>query len=212
MSEERYGPAPADLAAISPDVRQLLVLCPLLAVTDTVVGALGLGVTSILTVAIARLLMSLIGRWLAPEVRWMATILVVAGVLAGIGLVMSAYLQSLTQTVGVFVALLASNILILTSVEADETSAWLAQWKALRTSAGLLLGLVVLGFARELVGRGSLFTGAGRLLGEAYAGLEVAFFRLDMGFLLALLPPGAFIAAGLFIAARRLLRARKVHG
>ena len=204
MSEQHSGPSTAQLATMPRGVRQLLALCPLIAVTDTAVGALGLGSAALLSVAIATLVTSFVRRWLAPHIRFIATVLIVAGVLAGIGLAMTAWMPGLTQTVGVFLALLASNVVILTMVEGGETSPPQALWNAKLTSVDILVMLFILGVAREIVGRGSLFTGAGRLFGESYAGLEVALFRLDMGFLLALLPPGAFIAAGLLVAVRRL--------
>jgi electron transport complex protein RnfE len=133
-----------------------------------------------------------------------ATVFIVAGVLGGIGLAMSAWMPGLRQALGVFLALLASNVVILTTVTGKETTTLRAQAQALATCVDILIMLFVLGVVREIVGRGSLFTGASRLLGDLYAGFEVALFRLDMGFLLALLPPGAFIAAGLSIAALRL--------
>ena len=73
---------------------------------------------------------------------------------------------------------------------------------------GIALTLLALGLARELVGRGSLLNGAGALLGSWAQRLELKVFSVDMGFLLAMLPPGAFISLGLLIAARNWLARR----
>ena len=79
---------------------------------------------------------------------------------------------------------------------------------ALRTAGGMALTLLLLGAARELVGRGSLLHDA-HLLGTWASGLGIQFFRIDMGFLLAMLPPGAFLALGLLLALRNWLGQRR---
>jgi Na+-translocating ferredoxin:NAD+ oxidoreductase subunit E len=185
----------------SRDIRALLALCPLLAVSDTVLGALGLGATLLATIALSTALMSVIGRWIVPEVRFGAAVLLTAGVVAALAMVMSAWLPGLQQTLGIFIPLLASNLIILTLIGAPASTP-VASLNALRASALIAAALLILGVGREIVGRGTAFTGAGRLLGASFSGFEVVLFRLDMGFLLALLPPGAFIAAGLLLAAR----------
>jgi electron transport complex protein RnfE len=84
--------------------------------------------------------------------------------------------------------------------------------RSVRISIGIALTLLALGLARELVGRGSLLNGAGALLGTWAQQFEVKVFSVDMGFLLAMLPPGAFISLGLLIAARNwLARPRSNH-
>jgi Na+-translocating ferredoxin:NAD+ oxidoreductase subunit E len=141
-------------------------------------------------------------------VRLIVTLLVVASVLSALGLLVRAFLPSLTPTLGIFLALIASNVVILKVIDDAELLPFSSFRRALRTGVGVLAALLVLGIARELVGRGSLFSGVGLLFGASSARWEIALFRLDMGFLLALLPPGAFIAAGFLIAARNLWRAR----
>jgi hypothetical protein len=61
----------------------------------------------------------------------------------------------------------------------------------------------------KLVGRGSLLNDAGNLLGAWASRAETSIFRVDMGFLLAMLPPGAFISFGLLLAARNWIRQRR---
>ena len=190
------------------DIRAMLALCPLLAVTDTAVGALALGVATVVAAATSRILLSAVGRFVTREIRLIVTLLVISGVLAALALAVRAWLPSLMPTYGVFLALVASNIVILEIIDGARSPPLAALWRVLRTCTGIVLALLVLGIAREIVGRGSLFTGAGRLFGDASARFELALFRLDMGFLLALLPPGAFIAAGLLIAARNAWLAR----
>jgi electron transport complex protein RnfE len=210
MSDARLGQT-LTVADLPWDIRALLTLCPLLAVTETAIGALALGLAMLTAVTISRILMLTDGRFIAREVRLIATLLVISGVLAALGLAVRAWLPSLTTTYGVFLALVASNVVVLEMIEDAETPPLASLRQALRTSTGIAVTLLGLGIAREIVGRGSLFSGADRLFGDASARFELALFRLDMGFLLALLPPGAFIATGVLIAAGNILRERVLH-
>jgi electron transport complex protein RnfE len=81
--------------------------------------------------------------------------------------------------------------------------------ESLRIAIGIAITLLPLGIARELVGRGSLLHDAHTLLGAWAGSAEVSVFRVDMGFLLAMLPPGAFIAFGVLLAARNWFIHRK---
>jgi electron transport complex protein RnfE len=123
---------------------------------------------------------------------------------------MSASAHDLRGALGLFPLLLAVNLAIVwRSDRLSLASPSVALRTALASGAQIFAVLVALGFARELVGRGSLLYGAGNSLGEWARPLELQLFPADMGFLLAMLPPGAFIAFGLLLAARNWITHRR---
>jgi electron transport complex protein RnfE len=194
---------------------QLLGLCPLLAVSNSVVNALGLGLATVLVLALTNLLVSLTRGWLPQEVRIPAFVLLIAGAVTCVELTMNAWFHQLYRSLGIFLPLIVTNCLILARAEtlASRTTPLRALLDGLSMGGGFALALLVLGAAREIVGHGSLFDGAGAMLGPWAAFLETQIFPADRGFLLAVLPPGAFIALGFLVALRNgvdsQLRARR---
>ncbi|WP_129777169.1 Rnf-Nqr domain containing protein [Peristeroidobacter soli] len=187
---------------------QLLALCPLLAVSDTVVKALAFSVLVLAIFPLATLLLNTIRRWLDDAIVLPASLLVTAGLVTAAELFMRAWFHDLGASFGVFLPLLAVNIVVIDQIQTPAADRGMALIRSLRIALGIALTLMALGFARELVGRGSLLSGAGALLGHWADRLEVKVFSVDMGFLLAMLPPGAFISLGLLIAARNWTAAR----
>ena len=70
---------------------------------------------------------------------------------------------------------------------------------------GFMLVLLILGGVREILGQGTLFAGADLLLGPWAAVLKIQIMNINEGFLLAILPPGAFLTLGFLIALKNLL-------
>jgi len=188
---------------------QLLALCPLLAVSDTVVKALGFSVLVLVIFPAATLLLNAIRRWLDDSIVLPASLLLTAGLVTAAELFMRAWFHDLGASFGVFLPLLAVNIVAIDHLRAPDSNRVEAVLRSVRIAIGIALTLIVLGFARELVGRGSLLSGAAMLLGGWGERLEIKVFSVDMGFLLAMLPPGAFISLGLLIAARNWIASRK---
>lgn len=187
---------------------QLLALCPLLAVSDTVVKAIGFSAIVLILLPLATLLFGVVRRWLDDTIILPASLLVTAGLVTAAELVMRAWFHDLGESFGVFLPLLAVNIVVIDHIQTPAQDRLAALIRSVRIAVGITLTLLALGFARELVGRGSLLNGAGTLLGSWAGQLEVKVFSVDMGFLLAMLPPGAFISLGLLIAARNWLARR----
>ncbi len=190
-------------------ILQLLALCPLLAVSDTVVKALGFSAVVIVIFPLATLLLAAIRRWLDDAIVFPASLLVTAGLVTAAELFMRAWFHDLGVSFGVFLPLLAVNIVLVDHIQTPAPDRRVALIRSVRIALGIALTLLALGFARELVGRGSLLNGAGPLLGNWADKLELKVFSVDMGFLLAMLPPGAFISLGLLIAARNWIAARR---
>ena len=187
---------------------QLLALCPLLAVSDTVVKAFGFSAVVLIVVPLSTLLLQLIRRLLDDDIVLPASLLITAGLTTASELVLRAWFYDLGASLDVFLPLLAVNVILVDHIQIAHASKRAALSRSVRISCGIAVTLLALGVARELVGRGSLLNGAGSMLAPWAGRFEVNVFSLDMGFLLALLPPGAFISLGLLIAARNWLTHR----
>jgi electron transport complex protein RnfE len=189
----------------------LLGLCPLLAVTGTVVNAIGLGLATTLTLVFSNLAVSLVRGVLRPEIRIPAYVLIIASVVTVIQLLMQAWFHDLYRILGIFIPLIVTNCAIIGRAEAfaSRNPPLAALADGLATGLGFCLALVLLGALREIVGRGTLFSQAQLMFGEFGERLQLTLVPDHPGFLLAMLPPGAFIGLGLLIAARSWLDGRR---
>ena len=179
----------------------LLGLCPLLAVTGTVVNGIGLGLATILTLVCSNLAVSLSRGILRPEIRIPAYVLIIASVVTTIQLLMQAWFHDLYRVLGIFIPLIVTNCAIIGRAEAfaSRNAALPSALDGLATGLGFGLTLVALGAFREVVGHGTLFSQAHLLFGEFGRSLQITLLPDHPGFLLAILPPGAFIALGFLI-------------
>lgn len=211
MNAPSYGSIARDgLWNNNPALVQLLGLCPLLAVTSTFVNALGLGLATLLTLATTNLTVSLIRKVVRPEVRIPVFVLVIASVVTVIELAMNAYFHELYLILGIFIPLIVTNCNIIARAEAfaSKHNPGRALADGLMMGTGFLLVLVALGSLREIVGQGTLFTQAHLMFGAAARDWTLHLIDDYRGFLLAVLPPGAFIGLGLIIAVKNLIDAR----
>ena len=188
----------------------LLGLCPLLAVTNTVINGIGLGLATTLTLVASNLAVSLARRSLRPEIRIPAYVVIIASVVTTIQLLMQAWFHDLYRVLGIFIPLIVTNCAIIGRAEAfaSRNRPVPAMVDGLATGLGFLLALVALGALREVAGRGTLFCEARLMFGALGESLELTLVPGHPGFLLALLPPGAFIGLGLLVAGRNWLNAR----
>ncbi|MEE4218611.1 MAG: electron transport complex subunit E [Xanthomonadales bacterium] len=188
----------------------LLGLCPLLAVTGTVVNAIGLGLATTLTLVFSNLAVSLVRGVLRPEIRIPAYVLIIASVVTVIQLMMQAWFHDLYRVLGIFIPLIVTNCAIIGRAEAfaSRNRPLPAVIDGLATGLGFCLALVLLGALREIVGRGTLFSQAQLMFGEVGEMMQITLVPDHPGFLLAMLPPGAFIGLGLLIAARSWMDGR----
>jgi electron transport complex protein RnfE len=212
MNLEPYRPiAREGLWKNNPALVSLLGLCPLLAVSNSVVNSLGLGLATTFALVFSNTLVSLARPWLKPAVRLPVFVLVIAANVTAIDLLMQAFFHELHQILGIFVPLIVTNCAILGRAEAfaSKNPPDLALADGLSTGLGFTLALVVLGAARELAGTGALFAGADLMFGEFAKSWRLEIVPGYGGFLLAVLPPGAFIGLGLLIAAKNVIDARK---
>ena len=185
----------------------LLGLCPLLAVSNTVINSLGLGIATTLTLVLSNALVSSLRGLILPEIRLPLFVLMIAGIVTIIELVMSAWFYELYKTLGIFIPLIVTNCAIIGRAEvfASKNPVLPSLLDGLAMGLGFSFALLLLGAFREVLGAGTLLVQADLLFGESAKNWQINVFDDYSGMLLALLPPGAFIALGLLIAAKNML-------
>jgi electron transport complex protein RnfE len=189
----------------------LLGLCPLLAVTSTAINGLGLGLATTLVLTSSNLTVSLIRNLVRPEIRLPVFVLVIASFVTAVELTMNAYFHELHKVLGIFIPLIVTNCAIIGRAEsfASRHSADRALLDGLAMGIGFTLVLASLGGLRELVGQGTLLSQAHLMFGEFGRHLTLSVIADYRGFLLAILPPGAFIGLGFLIAGMNVINARR---
>ena len=203
MSEPRIGDIALNgLWKNNPALVQLLGLCPLLAVSGSVVNALGMGLATALVLMGTNTLVSMVRHVVPDTIRLPAFVLIIAGAVTLVELLMQAYAYGLYEVLGIFLPLITTNCVVLGRAEAfaSKNPVPLAALEGLMMGLGFSAMLVVLGALRELLGNGTLFADMQLLFGPMAAGWEVRPFGEQRHFLLAVLPPGAFLFTGLLIA------------
>ena len=185
----------------------LLGLCPLLAVTNTVINGLALGLATMLTLMFSNLSVSLMRGLLKPEIRIPAFVLIIASTVTVIELLMHAFFYDLFRILGIFIPLIVTNCAIIGRAEAfaSRNSPLASLLDGFATGLGFCITLVLLGALRELTGRGSLFSGADMLFGNWGQHLTLTIIPEHPGFLLAMLPPGAFFSLALAVACKNAI-------
>jgi len=191
----------------NPAIVQLLGLCPLLAVTGSVVNALGLSAATITVLVCSNTAVSLIRTIVSDAVRLPTFVMIIAAAVTCIELLMQAFTYELYQILGIFLPLITTNCVILGRADAYASKHALgpAMYDGFIMGMGFGLILVLLGALRELFGTGALFANMDLLFGPQAAGWEIVLMEDYQPFLLAVLPPGAFIFTGLLIALKNLI-------
>jgi len=189
----------------------LLGLCPLLAVTNTLVNGLALGLATMLTLMVSGVSVSLMRGLLRAEIRIPAFVLIIASVVTVIELLMHAFFFELYRVLGIFIPLIVTNCAIIGRAEvfASRNGPLPSLMDGFATGLGFCITLVLLGALRELTGRGTLLDGVDMLLGDWGQYLVLTVIPEHPGFLLAMLPPGAFFGLALLIAARNAWESRQ---
>jgi len=212
MSEPTYAHILKEgLWSNNPGLVQLLGLCPLLAVTTNAINGLGLGLATLMTLVASNVTVSLIRNLVRPEIRIPVFVLVIASIVTVIELAMNAWLHDLYLILGIFIPLIVTNCAIIGRAEsfASRHSVDRALLDGLAMGAGFTLVLFTLGGLREFIGQGTLLSQAHLMFGEFGRHLSMTLIDNYRGFLLAILPPGAFLGLGFLIAGVNILNARR---
>ncbi|PCI72672.1 MAG: electron transport complex subunit RsxE [Kangiella sp.] len=191
---------------------QLLGLCPLLAVTGSMINGLSLGIATTFVLIGSNLTVSLVRNIIPNEIRIPIFVMLIASLVSTIQLLMNAFTYDLYLILGIFIPLIVTNCMIIGRAEAfaSRNTPTASLIDALSQGVGFTLVLVLLGALREFLGQGTLLDGAHLLFGDWAKELTVQVFTSEQPFLLALLPPGAFIALGLLVAFKNYIDSDKL--
>lgn len=186
---------------------QLLGLCPLLAVSNNVTNALGLGLATLLVLIITNSVVSLFRKAIPHDIRIPIYVMIIATAVTTIQLLMNAFAYPVYQSLGIFIPLIVTNCIVIGRAEAFASKNSLAHsaFDGFAMGLGMTFSLVLLGSLREIVGNGTLFDGLDLLLGDWAKALKIDLLHLDSGILLAILPPGAFIGLGIILALKNII-------
>lgn len=186
---------------------QLLGLCPLLAVSNSVTNALGLGLATMFVLICTNITISLFRKITPHDIRIPIYVMVIATVVTAVQLLMNAFAFPIYQSLGIFIPLIVTNCIVIGRAEAyaSKNKVVLSAFDGFSTGLGMAFSLVILGALRELLGKGTLFDGLDLLLGDWAKALKIDVLHLDFGLLFAVLPPGAFIGLGLVLAVKNII-------
>ncbi|PHM45428.1 electron transport complex RsxE subunit [Xenorhabdus mauleonii] len=189
---------------------QLLGLCPLLAVSSTATNALGLGLATTLVLLSTNIAVSALRRWVPHEIRIPIYVMIIASVVSAVQMLINAFAFGLYQSLGIFIPLIVTNCIVIGRAEAyaSKNTIYNSAIDGLAMGLGATFALFVLGVMREILGNGTIFDGADLLLGHWAKSLRIEIVHMDSPFLLAILPPGAFIGLGLMLAAKYIIDER----
>ena len=192
-------------------VVQLLGLCPTLAVTTTAVNGLSLGLATAIVMALSNGSVSPVRQFVPSEIRVPVFILVIATLVTIIDMSINAFAHPLHKVLGIFIPLIVVNCIVLARIEsfAAKNDAVPSILDGFMMGGGLVLVLGLLGGVRELIGKGTLLSGLDLVFGPAAKQFVLTIIPDYHGFLLAVLPPGAFLGLGSLIALRNWIEIRK---
>jgi len=192
----------------NPGLVQLLGLCPLLAVTTTLVNGLGLGIATLFVLTFSNGLVSATRRWIRPEIRIPIYVLIIASLVTCIELIFKAWFPTLDRSLGIFIPLIVTNCAIIARAElfASRNPVGMSIVDGIGMGAGFAMLLMAIGAFRELVGHASILSRLDMIIGgEPFDGFSFA----DSGMLVAILPPGAFFSLALAVALKNYLDSKR---
>ncbi|ALG66984.1 electron transport complex subunit E [Beggiatoa leptomitoformis] len=189
---------------------QLLGLCPLLATTGTLINGLGLGIATTLILIATNATVSLIRHIVPNEVRIPIFVLIIAAFVTAVELLIKAFYYDLYLVLGIFIPLIVTNCFVIGRAEAfaSRHSVDKAMLDGLMMGLGFTFALVLLGGLRELLGHGTLFAQAEIMFGEFGKTMTLTIFENYKGFLIAILPPGAFFGLALLVVLKNMIDQR----
>ena len=172
-------------------------MCPTLAVTTNAINGLGMGVSTMIVLIFSNIFISLLRKFIPDKVRIAAYVVVIASFVTIIDLLLKAYVQSISQALGLYIPLIVVNCIILGRAEAFASKNGIisSAIDGLGMGIGFTAALTLIGAIREILGNGSLFGIS--LFGESFSPITIM-----------ILPPGAFITLGLIVMVINLIAQR----
>ncbi len=184
---------------------QLLGLCPLLAISTSLVNAVSLGLATIVVMGLSNFAVSALRSFIPYEIRIPVFVLIIAALVTVVDLAFNTFLHDLYLVLGIFIPLIVTNCIVLARVEAfaAKNPVGLSAFDGVMMGIGFVWVIGLLGAIREFIGQGTLFSGIEMIIPGATAWQILP--EDYPGFLLAILPPGAFFVLGLMVAGRNWL-------
>lgn len=198
----------------NPALVQLLGLCPLLAVSNSVVNSLAMGICTLFVLLISELNISALRHHIPNSMRLPLFMLIIASAVTAIEIIMNAYFYQLYLSLGIFLPLIVTNCIIAARAEVFASKHKLidSAMDAIMMGLGFMWVLLVLGAVREVLSQGTLLNGMEHLFGSGFnngfANLSITVVKPQL-FFLAGLPAGAFISLGLLIALKNAIDLRQ---
>jgi electron transport complex protein RnfE len=189
---------------------QLLGMCPILAVSSSVVNGVSLGLATAVVMAMSGAAIAPIRDFVPKEARIPVFILIIAVLVTVVQFSMNAWMYGLYVVLGIFIPLIVTNCIVLARIDAfaAKNPTLQSALDGFAMGLGLTAVLAVLGGIREIFGHGTLLSGIDLVFGEAAKSWVITVVPNYHGFLLAILPPGAFITLGMLIAGKNWLNLR----
>jgi len=195
----------------NPALVQVLGLCPMLAVTGTLINGWVMGFATTVVLVGSNVTISLCRNIIPKEIRIPIFVILIASFVTNVQLLMHAFVYDLYNILGIFIPLIVTNCIIIGRAEAfaSRNNVLASFVDAMMQGIGFSVVLMVLGGIREIVSQGTLLSGANLVFGDWARSLQITFFHSDTHFLFAMLPPGAFMGLGLLIALKNWLDQRQ---
>ncbi|MCL2589305.1 MAG: electron transport complex subunit E [Betaproteobacteria bacterium] len=193
----------------NPGLAQILGMCPILAISTSMVSAVSLGIATVIVMTLSNLVVSGLRRWIAYEIRIPVFILIIAALVTVLDLAFNAYFHSLYLVLGIYIPLIITNCIVLARVEAyaAKNSILESTVDGIAMGLGLVWVLALLGAIREFIANGTIFSGI-EMVFPSLKSISV-FGDNYPGFLLASLPPGAFFVLGCLVAGFNAINAHR---
>ena len=195
----------------NPGLVQLLGICPLLAVTTTLVNGVGLGVATLFVMCATNVVISAVRRFIPQAVRLPAYVLIIAALVTVAELLCKAYFFELYLALGIFLPLIVTNCTILGRAEsfASKHPVGISLLDGLGHGLGFAAVLVIIGATRELLGHGTLLSGSEQLFGAGTSAAKISLSDGGDALRLALVPAGAFFVLAILVAIRNAVAQRR---
>ena len=186
------------LIAENPVLVLVLGTCPTLAVSSSVISALSMGIAATIVLACSNIVISALRKIIPDTVRIPCYIVVIAAFVTVVQLLMQAYLPDLYDMMGVYLALIVVNCIILGRAEmfARKNTVIDSALDGLGMGLGFLLALLAMAIIREVLGAGS------------FAGFEIPFLK-DYTIPILTMAPGGFLVFGILIALVNVIGPKK---
>ena len=173
----------------------MLGMCPTLAVTTSAKNGFGMGMTTMVILALSNLMISMLRKMIPDSVRMPAYIVVVASFVTIVQFLLQGFIPSLYDSLGIYIPLIVVNCIILGRAEAyaSKNGPVSSLFDGIGMGLGFTIGLASIGIVRELIGAGTIF--GVRVMPSFYQPITI--------FILA---PGAFLVLSLLTAAQNRVK------